>query len=257
MEGCRERCEKRSKGTDSKMSRSKRTNNMRCKTVVAIGKDFNRWGCSRDWVVDRSSSKTSCSPITLMLSSRLIDRVSQWLRLLSPRLPGGAILIISQPATLNPSPGALGSKWMKSPWMVFSLHSSTLQQRKRSEHPSRQVRACTDAQAGMLPKHFPLKPHLFSFRISPLTSAAVRGPETKDHTGGEEMYETGKGEQRRMTACAEYHTSLFSPIRSANPASGGADHHSHLPAPLHLVRGQMGGKVTSCCTFTTGLVPSH
>lgn len=69
--------------------------------------------------------------------------------------------------------------------------------------------------------------------------------------------ETGKGERRRMTACAEYHPSLFSPIRSANPDSGGADHRSHLPAPLHLVRGQMGGKVTSCCTFTTGLVPSH
>ena len=72
--------------------------------------------------------------VTPMLSSRLIGRVSQWLCLLSPRLPGGAVLIISQPARLNPSPGALRSKWMKGPWTVFWLHNQTTQQRKRSEH---------------------------------------------------------------------------------------------------------------------------
>ncbi|KAF1385620.1 hypothetical protein PFLUV_G00109690 [Perca fluviatilis] len=43
------------------------------------------------------------------------------------KLPGGAVLIISQPARLNPSPGALSSKWMKSPRTVFWLHSQTLQ----------------------------------------------------------------------------------------------------------------------------------
>lgn len=66
-------------------------------------------------------------PPTPKLSSRLIGRVSQWLRLLSPRLPGGAVLIISQPARLNPSPGALSGKWMKSPRTVFWLHCYTLQ----------------------------------------------------------------------------------------------------------------------------------
>lgn len=77
------------------------------------------------------------------------------------------------------------------------------------------------------------------------------------------MYEGGDGETgggkrgERMTAYIEDRPPLFSPIRSANPASRGADHRSHLPAPLHLVRGQMGEKVTSCCTSTTGLVPSH
>ena len=61
-----------------------------------------------------------------------------------------------------------------------------------------------------------------------------------------------------MTAHAEDRSLLFSGIRSANPGGRGADHRSHLPAPLHLVRGQMGGeKVTSCCTSTTGLVPPH
>lgn len=60
-----------------------------------------------------------------------------------------------------------------------------------------------------------------------------------------------------MTACAKERPALFSPIRSANPTSGGADHRSHLPSPLHLVRDQMGEKVTSCCTSTTWLVPSH
>ncbi len=106
-------------------------------------------------------------PITPMLSSRLIGRVSQWLRLLSPRLPGGAVLIISQPARLNPSPGALSSKWMKSPRTVFWLHSSTLQQRKRSKHDIRQVHACTDTCVRAHKQaHCPnavRTPHLFSF----------------------------------------------------------------------------------------------
>ena len=44
-----------------------------------------------------------------------------------------------------------------------------------------------------------------------------------------------------MTAHAEDRSLLFSGIRSANPGGRGADHRSHLPAPLHLVRGQMGG----------------
>lgn len=98
-------------------------------------------------------------PLTLMLSSRLIGSGSQWLRLLSPRLPEGAVLIISQPARLNPSPGALSSKWMKSPRTVFWLHRQTLQQRKRSELARVQVHACTDthvrAQTGTLPAHLP------------------------------------------------------------------------------------------------------
>lgn len=45
-----------------------------------------------------------------------------------------------------------------------------------------------------------------------------------------------------MTASTEYHPPLFSPIRSANSAGEGAGHGSHLLAPLHLVRGQMGGE---------------
>lgn len=110
-----------------------------------------------------------------MLGSRLIDGVSQWLRLLSPRLPGGAVLIISQPAKLNPSPGALSSKWMKSPWMVFSLHNETLQQRKRSEHPSRQVRACTDAQAGTLPERSPHTSFILILTLSSRQRCSARG----------------------------------------------------------------------------------
>lgn len=47
--------------------------------------------------------------LTRLLSSRLIGSASAWLRLLSPRLPAGDVLIISQPARLDPSPGALGS----------------------------------------------------------------------------------------------------------------------------------------------------
>lgn len=57
------------------------------------------------------------------------------------------------------------------------------------------------------------------------------------------MYEGGDGETvggrrrgERMTAYAKDRPPLFSPIRSANPAGGGADQHSHLPASLHLVR---------------------
>lgn len=162
-----------------------------------------------------------------MLSSRLISGVSQWLRLLSARLPGGAVLIISQPARLNPSPGAFSSKWMRSPWMVFSLHSETLQQRKRSEQPWRQVHACTDThtltQTGILPECLP-PPHLFSFLVSPHTRTAVRGPQSNDHMGGGDTFRGGDGwtgkAERRVTPKIVV---LSSPSRSANPASRGAD----------------------------------
>lgn len=43
------------------------------------------------------------------------QRASQWLSVLSPRQPGGDVLIISRSAKLNPSPGALSREWMKSP----------------------------------------------------------------------------------------------------------------------------------------------
>lgn len=59
------------------------------------------------------------------------------------------------------------------------------------------------------------------------------------------MYGGGGGGGKRgerMTAHAEDRSLLFSGIRSANPGGRGADHRSHLPAPLHLVRGQMGGE---------------
>lgn len=58
-----------------------------------------------------------------------------------------------------------------------------------------------------------------------------------------------------MTDCAKDRPLLFSPIRSANPTSGGADHRSHLPSPLHLVRGHMGGKWLPAVLPLQGLFP--
>jgi len=109
-------------------------------------------------------------------------------------------------------------------------------------------------QTGTLPELFPHTSFILILSLPSHTHCRTRAREQWSHGRRGDVW---GGDGERMTAGIEDRPHFLSPIRSANPASRGADHHSHLPAPLHLVRGQMWEKVTSCCTSITGLVPSQ
>lgn len=73
---------------------------------------------------------------------------------------------------------------------LFSLPQLDTARRDVNTLEGRYMHAESHKQAHC-PGAFPT-PHLFSFRVFPLTRAAERGPESNDHTGGEEMYEGGE-----------------------------------------------------------------